>query len=29
MSEQFLTSHLLILIGYAALTIGYLDMAYD
>jgi hypothetical protein len=29
MSEQFLISHLLILIGYAALTIGYLDMAYD
>lgn len=29
MAEEFLTSHLLILIGYAALTIGYLNMTYD
>ena len=29
MSEEFLTSYLLILIGYAALTIGYLNMTYD
>jgi len=29
MSEEFLTSHLLILIGYAALTIGYLNMTCD
>ena len=29
MSEDFLASHLLILIGYAALTIGYLNMTND
>ena len=29
MSEEFLTSHLLILIGYAALTFGYLNKTYD